>query len=106
MPLTRSHSTHTRALVAATLLLGALSFLPARFGQWASQLQTIPSLVFAPVQGVVYWLASLATRESVNASSRQVRELEGDRDQWMTIARRFEAENADLRRQLAQHVTG
>ncbi len=106
MPLTRSHSTHTRALVAATLFLAVLSFLPARFGQWTNQLQTMPSLVFAPVQGVVYWLASLATREGVTASSEALRELEDDRDQWMAIARRFEAENTDLRRQLSRHVAG
>jgi cell shape-determining protein MreC len=106
MPLTRSHSTHSRALVAATLLLAVLSFLPARFGQWTNQLQTIPSLVFAPVQGVVYWLASLATREGVSASSAQLHTIEKDRDQWMSIARRFQVENERLRADLAKYVAG
>ncbi len=106
MPQTRQHTTHTRALAAAALLLTALAFLPARYGYWMNQLQVVPALVIGPSQWAFRSLAQVFVRPARSAHEEQLRALEHDRDQWKSRFYNQQDRVREIERRLAQYEAG
>lgn len=106
MPHARTHSTHTRALVAAVAVLAVFTFLPARYGYWLGRVQSVPALALGPSQWLFRSAAGLFVRPRRDADESQLHALEMDRDQWKSQYYAERERRRAVEQRLAQFETG